>query len=196
MRPIKHIVVHHTVTPRDQDLETAMKSFDRTHKERLTSIGQPESSGKWKHIAYHYVIDSEGNVATARELDFYGYHASNWEINRESVGIALLGDFDNEQPTPEQLASLKRTVDMLKGRFEIESVTGHRHWTNTKSCPGVNFTDSMISELMKQELSEWQRNAIRWAKKNRISNGERPLEGISRVEVMEMLRKFDQYLSQ
>lgn len=41
-------------------------------------------------------------------------------------------------------------------------------------------------------LDEWQRNAVRWAKKEKVSNGERPLDPITRVEVMEMLRKFSQ----
>jgi len=39
-------------------------------------------------------------------------------------------------------------------------------------------------------LDEWQKNAINWATKKGVSNGERPLSSITRVEVMEMLRKF------
>lgn len=39
-------------------------------------------------------------------------------------------------------------------------------------------------------LPEWQQRAVDWAKSNKVSNGERPNDPITRVEVMEMLRKF------
>lgn len=36
----------------------------------------------------------------------------------------------------------------------------------------------------------WQENAITWATENGVSNGERPNDPITRVETMEMFRKF------
>ena len=45
-------------------------------------------------------------------------------------------------------------------------------------------------EEQQSTLDEWQENALEWAVSNGVSNGERPLENITRVEVMEMFRKF------
>ena len=41
-------------------------------------------------------------------------------------------------------------------------------------------------------LPQWQQRAVDWAILNQVSNGERPNDAITRVETMEMLRKFEQ----
>lgn len=43
--------------------------------------------------------------------------------------------------------------------------------------------------------STWEENAIAWAVNNGVSNGERPYDNIKRVEVMEMIRKYHEGLS-
>ena len=46
------IVVHHSATPRDQDLMKSVSSFDKNHKERIHS---PKSKLGY-YVAYHFVI--------------------------------------------------------------------------------------------------------------------------------------------
>lgn len=41
-------------------------------------------------------------------------------------------------------------------------------------------------------LPDWKNQAIEWAQKNSISNGDRPEDSLTRVEAMELLRKFAQ----
>jgi len=150
MREITKIVIHHSLTPRDQDIETAMASFDRNHKVRLyEEYQQPISNSEYKYIAYHYCIGGDGTVRAGRSLDVPGYHASNYAVNLESIGICLLGNFDKERPTKEQIEALKNLVKDMKREFPaIDEVSGHRDYAS-KSCPGDNFDQDIIDDLNK-----------------------------------------------
>ena len=56
-----------------------------------------------------------------------GAHAS-WN-NSESVGIALMGNFDNEQPTEEQITSLQNLLVAVSHKYKIDpygDVTYHK----------------------------------------------------------------------
>lgn len=63
-----------------------------------------------------------------------------------------------------------------------------------------NFIDpdfwesNILINLMEMELSEWQKEFVEWAKSTGVSNGERPLDQISRVEAMGMIKKFENHL--
>jgi len=50
--------------------------------------------------------------------------------------------------------------------------------------------DGTVYKSEWDHLDRWQKNALNWATRNGVSNGERPLDKISRVEVMELFRKF------
>lgn len=145
MRKITKICVHHSLTPRDLAIEKSLSSFNNSHRLRLT--GMTHSGTNWPHIAYHYIISGEGDVVETRLLEKIGWHASNWNVNRESIGICLTGNFDVEAPSKEQRAQLERLIRKLKKQFPaIESVHGHREFAR-KTCPGANFTDEYIREL-------------------------------------------------
>lgn len=193
MRTISEIVVHHSYTTRDQDLDKSIKSFNDTHYKRLhLPYNQPLSGIEGSlHVAYHYVIAGNGDYQKTRNHEVMGYHASNIEVNKRSIGICLTGNFDNENPTPAQLNSLKEIVNELKRTYTISKISGHRSYAS-KSCPGKNFTNQMIQSLLNsgQELAPWEREAIRWAKRNKVSNGQRPRDPITRVEAMRMLQQY------
>jgi len=149
MREIKYIVIHHSVTPRDLDLEKSLNSFNNSHKVRLTDkFNQPLSGTKWDHIAYHYVIGGSGTIASTRNHDIVGYHAGNLKVNKESLGICLNGHFDKEKPSEKQLDTLSHLIRVLKEEYPKAKVIGHRDVAGVKkSCPGKNFTDNMIQRF-------------------------------------------------
>lgn len=158
MNTPQEIVIHHSLTPRDLDLSRSLKSFERTHKASLhDKHKQPVSTGYYKHIAYHYVVGGDGTLAQTRDENIEGYHASNYHVNTHSIGICLLGNFDQEKPSDEQIITLKRLIVELSDRYQINEVSGHRAYAK-KSCPGKNFTDEMIQELnhlSQQKIPDW-----------------------------------------
>jgi N-acetylmuramoyl-L-alanine amidase len=144
MRKINSIILHHSYTPKNFDLDKTIQSISRNHKERLH---QPRSK-TGLYTAYHWIIGGNGKAINTRFYDEIGYHASNWPVNQTSIGICLVGNFDKETPNPVQLWALRDIIKEIKSLFYIQEVSGHRKYSS-KSCPGWNMTDRMILDAFK-----------------------------------------------
>lgn len=115
------IILHHSGTK----VDTPQK-IHKAHKRRGFS-----------GIGYHYVVDKDGNVFAGRPLDKIGAHCKH--NNNYSVGICLIGDFRYEQPTEEQMTSLRLLVfDVLRRYPSIKRILNHRDLMPT-ICPGVDL---------------------------------------------------------
>ena len=143
-RTISEIIVHHSISPQNQTLKASLTSFNYSHKLRL----HPTPNKLGFHIAYHYVIGGKGDWKQTRPDDEIGFHASNLAVNKRSIGICLVGNFDKQTPYPSQLWALRDIIKAIKGRYFIKEVNGHRKYAK-KSCPGNKMTDKMIQEAFK-----------------------------------------------
>ncbi|MBI4061212.1 MAG: N-acetylmuramoyl-L-alanine amidase [Elusimicrobia bacterium] len=97
-----------------------------------------QNGRKWYDIAYHYAVDSLGNVIEGRPLETLGAHTLG--VNEGNVGIVLFGRYHaptNDAATPAQLAALGELGRFLVRRFGVEPVSlkGHRDY-GTTDCPG------------------------------------------------------------
>lgn len=118
------IIVHHT-----SDL-TDMPVVD-LNEEHITN--------GWAMIGYNYIVHKDGSVDQGRDVDAIGMHCIG--CNGSSVGISLCGDFNIEEPSNEQLASLKILLEYLCDKYNLEpskAIIGHNSISRT-SCPGVNL---------------------------------------------------------
>ena len=92
-------------------------------------------------VAYHFLIDSEGIIYEGRELNVRGAHVQGF--NTGSVGIVLLGNFNDQQPSEVQLSSLRGLVDYLRYTYEIHYLAGHKDYPDQSpdgtECPGDNL---------------------------------------------------------
>ncbi len=88
-------------------------------------------------IGYHFLIDPDGRIYRGRSLDFQGAHASG-NNNVRNLGVCLLGNFVQEQPTSAALRSLELLLAELRGTYGIPTnrVYGHMEFTATQ-CPGT-----------------------------------------------------------
>jgi N-acetyl-anhydromuramyl-L-alanine amidase AmpD len=137
VRKWNYIVLHHTGTPTGD-----VASIESDHRQRTDSAGQP-----WLGIGYHFVIGNGQGMADGMveptfrwRQQLHGAHAGDRQYNQEGIGICLVGDFNDSPPTPRQIDSLKRLVDMLVGQYSIdrESVVRHSDVAATE-CPGSRF---------------------------------------------------------
>ncbi len=109
-----------------------------------TKQGSPQAFGRyhvdtngWPGIGYHLVIDKEGNSFQTNEFDTVSYHVAGH--NTSAIGICLVGNFDEERPTEQQLASLERDICEIRELVGKElKVFGHKEFS-PKTCPGKNF---------------------------------------------------------
>jgi hypothetical protein len=151
----QNIIVHHSITPRDLDPNTTEASIERNHKAR----GFPISSLGW-HIGYHYMIFGNGEVRKYRVDTEEGAHCVEQSMNFKSIGICLIGDFDNEMPSQAQINSLRDLMQRKLTTFGINSanIYPHRHFAIDpvtglpyKSCFGDNLPDNWARNIINQE---------------------------------------------
>ena len=89
-------------------------------------------------IGYHFMIDYAGRVWEGRSLAYEGAHVA-WQ-NERNVAVMLLGNFEKQTPSREQLDSLKKIIAALRRRFRIKRhrIYGHRD-LGPSVCPGRNL---------------------------------------------------------
>ncbi len=136
-REWRYIVIHHSASEGG-----SVEAIDSAHKGR-----------GWDGVGYHFVIGNGDGMGDGEiESTFrwrgqtHGAHAGDKEYNQHGIGICLIGNFDEEQPSAAQLASVKRLVSVLKHEYAIPSneVIGHRDVKAT-ACPGRNLPVAEIS---------------------------------------------------
>lgn len=138
-RKWRHIVLHHTAS--------SAGSVESVHE---AHIGRG-----WDGIGYHFLIGNgkgmdDGEIQSTfrwRE-QIHGAHAKspNNEYNEYGIGICLVGNFEETDPSDAQLASVKRLVSVLKHEYQLtdSQVIAHRDVKAT-ACPGKNFPIGEIS---------------------------------------------------
>jgi N-acetylmuramoyl-L-alanine amidase len=137
----RHIVLHHSATPGGN--VAAFEAWHRSGSRRF-ALG----------MAYHFVIgngrgmrDGELVAGSRWRRQQQGAHIAarlrdeqtGANLAAESIGVCLVGNFENAAPTRAQLATLRRLVRVLRQRYAIaaERVRGHGevHPGHT-ACPG------------------------------------------------------------
>ena len=87
-------------------------------------------------------------LVAERPEQIHGAHAKspNNEYNENGIGICLVGNFEETQPSDAQMASVKRLVGVLKSEYQLTDgqVIRHRDVKAT-ACPGKNFPIAEIS---------------------------------------------------
>ncbi|MFC1496989.1 peptidoglycan recognition family protein [Verrucomicrobiota bacterium] len=93
---------------------------------------------KYGDIGYHFIVDYTGRVWEGRSLAYEGAHVLN--ENEKNIGVMLMGNFEEQQPSPEQLSSMKKVVDLLARQYKMkkQNVYGHCDLGQT-ACPGKNL---------------------------------------------------------
>jgi uncharacterized protein with LGFP repeats len=113
-QPIRAAVVHHTAESNDyqpQDSVAIMRSILAYHTQILG----------WCDIAYNAVVDKYGQVFEGRAGALMGPVAGDHTggFNRDSWGVAMIGNFDDIAPTPIQLHTLGRLIGWRLGLDNI-----------------------------------------------------------------------------
>ena len=96
---------------------------------------------RFADVAYHFLIDSDGLIYEGREIDIRGAHVQGF--NTGSVGIVLLGNFNDIEPAQTQTESLEKLIDYLRYTYEIRYLAGHKDYPDQSpdgtECPGDNL---------------------------------------------------------
>ena len=98
----------------------------------------------WDDIGYHFGIELAGaahEILAGRMPDVQGAHCIEHGMNRRSIGICFVGNFDLT-PVPESMwqagVTLVRYLMRALG-IDAARVYGHREFALHKNCPGRLF---------------------------------------------------------
>jgi N-acetylmuramoyl-L-alanine amidase len=135
VREWQFIIIHHSATK-----VGCAETFDVAHRAR----------GMVNGLAYDFVIDNgtdgkaDGQIETSLRWvkQIQGGHCRQEHINVHGIGICLVGDFSETQPTAKQMDSLVLLVRGLQEQFHIpdDNILGHGEVIGEFSkCPGGDF---------------------------------------------------------
>lgn len=185
MNTKEYIIVHHTLVSRHKN-KAQFDAVNKYHKSR----GFPKSSLGY-YVGYHYMIEPDGKVIKAREHDDIGAHTVQQSMNYRSLGICLSGHFDIEEPTDEQKSALLDLILELQKAHNIPDgkIKLHRDYAGQyKSCPGTRIPNDIKGYLeLADDVPDWGQDAWNWGKQEKITDGSRPNDPVTRVEVMTLL---------
>lgn len=145
---VRLIVIHHTAD--------AVTGDSRPGVERMRALFKYHAISKgWGDIGYHYVIDEKGQIYQGRAGGEYVIGGHAYCNNIGSIGIALMGNFETEQPTQSQMQSLQWLLDTVSKEYDIDltrnvlfhgksinPIVGHRDLLST-SCPGYYLYNTL-----------------------------------------------------
>jgi hypothetical protein len=142
------LVVHHTALKVQGDTRSGIERMQALYAYHSNSRG-------WGDIGYHYVIDEEGQIYEGKEggARVVGGHVYCGNIG--TVGVALMGNFELEKPSQEQMKSLQWLLDDVRKRYGIDldevvrfhgkplpAIVGHRELVST-DCPGYYVKETL-----------------------------------------------------
>jgi LysM repeat protein len=140
----KNIVFHHSATSSGN-----VKGMDEYHREtRHMENG----------LAYHFVIGNgkgmpDGQIVAGGRWDkqLAGGHLASESLNRISLGICLVGNFEASSPTSAQLTSLAALTNYLTGRcrLPLSAVKTHQQINTVyTACPGRKFPVNSVKGML------------------------------------------------
>ena len=125
----------------DQPLTGLLNTVVIHHSALPLSDGPREIQAKHMHdkgyadIGYHFVIDAAGQIYEGRSLLVRGAHTGGH--NTGTVGVCLLGNFEDGAPPAAQAASAQSLARALKDQYALTHLAGHRDFQPDETvCPG------------------------------------------------------------
>lgn len=118
-------------------------------KATVEKIHQIHLDKDYGGIGYHFYIRKDGKIYRGRPENTIGAHTIG--KNRDSLGICLEGNLEEENMTEEQVVSLENLSIYLIIKYNIEGVYGHRDFYET-ACPGKNFKTITIKDNINNKI--------------------------------------------
>lgn len=129
---LDRITIHHDGN------EVSQATGEDVVMRKIQGILDAHFKRQYGDIGYHLMVDYAGRVWEGRPLRFQGAHVSN--ENRGNIGVLMLGNFEHQEPSDEQVNSLNALVRGLTSHFSIptDRVYGHRDLAHS-NCPGQHL---------------------------------------------------------
>jgi len=148
---IDRVTIHHTATAqlRGAKARKAIRRFQQFHQHHPR---QPLPD-----IAYHYLIDAKGIVYAGRDPQMRGDTHTDYDPAGHLL-IALLGNFERNQPTVQQRKALARLLawSLAAYRLAPSAIALHSDHAQT-ACPGKHLAAWVASGQLIADVEVMQK---------------------------------------
>lgn len=114
----------------------------------------------WDDIGYHYGIEWVGTkyvLHRGRKYNVPGAHCKDDHMNWKSVGVCVVGEFDEAAPSAILFDTVTRFLAVLCVVLSIHptSIYGHREFNQGKTCPGKMWNLDSVRNVVQ---SKWHKS--------------------------------------
>ncbi|KAK7881990.1 hypothetical protein WMY93_028164 [Mugilogobius chulae] len=130
--PAKRVIIHHTAMKNCKTRTESIKELRIIQKLHM-------QNRHFDDIGYNFLVGEDGIVYEGRGWGVMGAHTKG--NNHDSLGVAFMGNFNNESPSSEALTSVKQLLKagVTQGFLVPEFLLfGHRDMGDT-ACPGAKL---------------------------------------------------------
>lgn len=167
-RTISLLVIHCSASPNGDSLfrvspgapaaQTPVQAIDGWHAKRGF-----KRSPAWRKIqnpglgsiGYHFIVYTNGVVATGRHVDEVGAHVQGF--NQKSLGICMVG---TDKFTAEQWASLRSLVGTLRKTYPDARLLGHRDLSPDQNKNGVVEPFEWLKTCPGFDVASWSNGGM------------------------------------
>jgi hypothetical protein len=153
---LQHITIHHTATPQKEEssIEKKMQNL-QNFSQREGRLASGKIKPAWADVPYHYYIAVDGQIAEGRDIRYAGDTNTDYDPSGHAL-IVLEGNFEKEQPSLRQLASLLELLTWLSVNYAIpvSEIKAHNDYAST-ACPGINL--KKLLPTLKQKVADLER---------------------------------------
>ncbi|XP_020782553.1 peptidoglycan recognition protein 5 [Boleophthalmus pectinirostris] len=134
--PAKRAIIHHTAMRNTKTLAESISELQIIQKGHM-------QNKHYDDIGYNFLVGEDGTVYEGRGWGVMGAHTKGH--NKDSLGIAFMGNFTDESPSLKALTSVKQLLEagVAQGFLLPEFLLfGHRDLGNTE-CPGAKLYSAL-----------------------------------------------------
>ncbi len=156
-KDVKMIVVHHTAQTVTGDARPGVERMRAVYQYHAASRG-------WGDIGYNYMIDEAGQIYEGRAGGDNVVAGHAYCNNVGTLGIAMMGNFEVEEPTQAQVKSLQWLLKDLADKYDMDlerSVNFHGKTRSpisvhgdllSTSCPGF-YLNGVMDQVRSHVMS-------------------------------------------
>lgn len=143
----KRFTIHHSAVTFDRERDAAR------HIAETQKWGMGEARN-WADIPYHFIIGPNGTIFEGRDPRTEGESNTSYDTSGH-LQINLLGNFNEQEPTAEQIESLAQLIAWAHTEFDIPTATimAHRDFVAT-ACPGDGLYRYVAKGLLRAEAEK------------------------------------------
>uniref|UniRef100_A0A182P7V1 Peptidoglycan-recognition protein n=1 Tax=Anopheles epiroticus TaxID=199890 RepID=A0A182P7V1_9DIPT len=142
LKPVANVIVHHTTGERCTTVATC--------KEMVANIQSfHQNDNRWSDIGYNFLISS------SHVYEGIGWHRMGAHLrgyNDKSIGVAFLGNFDQERPTARSLNLLAR---LLQCGVELGELADDYRLYGARQLQSTNSPGRFLYAKL-QDFDHWQ----------------------------------------